>query len=37
MFYRGFIEPVLTFGFQGGVCVRDKNVLNRVVNVLEEF
>ena len=35
-FYRCFIESVLTFGFLcwfGGLSVKDKSVLNRVVNV----
>jgi hypothetical protein len=35
-FYKCFIESVLTFGFLcwfGGLSVRNKNVLNRVVNV----
>jgi hypothetical protein len=35
-FYKCFIESVLTFGFLcwfGGLSVKNKNVLNRVVNV----
>jgi len=35
-FYCSFIESVLTFGFlcwYGGLSVRNKNVLNRIVNV----
>ena len=39
-FYRCFIESVLTFSFMcwfGGLSVKNKNVLNRVVNVCSKI